>query len=71
MTDNKENTIQVKVALIVEVDAAAWADYHRIDQGLDQTLRVAVTADVKDYFNDEDAMNEKMGEAFKAIAKIV
>ena len=67
----KEHTFQVRVSLTVEVDARAWADYHRVAIGLDQTLRQAVVEDVVHFFDDEDAMNEKMGEAFTLLAKIV
>ena len=67
----KATTFQMRVTMVVEVDARAWADYHRVDIGLDQTLKSAVMEDVADYFNDEDAMNEKMGEAFTMLAKIV
>tara|TARA_R100001082_G_scaffold107837_1_gene82267 strand:- start:511 stop:741 length:231 start_codon:yes stop_codon:yes gene_type:complete len=67
----KATTFQMRVTMVVEVDARAWADYHQVDIGLDQTLKSAVIEDVADYFNDEDAMNNKMGEAFTLLAKIV
>jgi hypothetical protein len=70
-TEKSNTTFQMRVSLVVEVDARAWADYHRVDIGLDQTLKSAVIEDVQLYFDCEDAMNEKMGEAFTMLAKIV
>ena len=67
----KATTFQMRVTMAVEVDARAWADYHRVDIGLDQTLKSAVQEDVADYFDDQDAMNNKMGDAFTMLAKIV
>ena len=70
-TKKSETTFQMRVSMVVEVDARAWADYHRVDIGLDQTLKSAVQEDVADYFDDADAMNDKMGEGFTLLAKIV
>ena len=70
-TEKSDTTFQMRVSMVVEVDARAWADYHRVDIGLDQTLKSAVQEDVQLYFDCEDAMNEKMGEAFTMLAKIV
>ena len=70
-TEKSDTTFQMRVSMVVEVDARAWADYHRVPIGLDQTLKSAVQEDVQLYFDCEDAMNEKMGEAFTLLAKIV
>ena len=64
--------VKVKVTLEVEADILAWADYHRVTAGIDQTLRQAVKADVKDFFeNNQTEMNEKMGPNFMEIAEII
>lgn len=70
-TEKSDTTFQMRVSMVVEVDARAWADYHRVDIGLDQTLKSAVMEDVADYFDDAEAMNNKMGEGFTILAKIV
>tara|TARA_R110002020_G_scaffold40075_1_gene118556 strand:+ start:185 stop:418 length:234 start_codon:yes stop_codon:yes gene_type:complete len=64
-------TFQMRVTMVVEVDARIWADYHRVDIGLDQTLKSAVKEDVELWFGCTDAMNEKLGEAFTLGAKLV
>jgi len=76
---NKENLeikipqrVKVKVTLEVSVDILKWADYHRVTAGVDETLRQAVKADAKDYFeNNALDMNEKMGPNFTEIAEIL
>lgn len=70
-TEKSDTTFQMRVSMVVEVDARAWADYHRVEMKLNQTLKSAVMEDVADYFDDQDAMNDKMGDAFKLLAKIV
>ena len=67
----KEHTFQVRVSLVVEVDAPAWIDYHRVQIGLDQTLRQACVEDVVHFFDDAEHLNQQLGDNFTTIAKII